>query len=167
MDIFGILPREIEGGEHPELFSNESRLARFKMTQRDRDWPTVHELGQRLLAQNKVEGLLFLQEAQRLRTALTDIPCAQRETMIQQRPLLGKIQTSTPVITMDAWLRIEQTFWKKLDKLRLQCYRNAGKEYSLVAKKELTINQSLLEQNKLLTAKATELLPTHPLTHQS
>jgi hypothetical protein len=159
LDIFGVLPRVI-WHSNDGLYSDLLTLAQVKMTQRERDWPTVHEVGSRLIAGNKVLGLLFLQTADSLTGALNEFPA---DDMCRQfRPLLSRIGRTSPVL-LSAALRIEQTFWRRIDHLRLACFHTAAEAYYKATRADWKKCQGFAEQDQLLIAKAEELLPSHPL----
>jgi hypothetical protein len=162
IDVFGLLPRTIQhiGGS---IYSDEETLARVKMTKREKDWPTVHALGIRLVAQKNPTGLLFLQKADSLLQAKTQFSPEEWAVQAQNRPLLNAVETATDTQHLDAYLQVEQTFWRKVDQLRLDLYRKSCKDYAKLATKALATCSKFDEQDAELIKIAEVTLPENPL----
>ncbi|MGA9704063.1 hypothetical protein [Pseudomonas sp.] len=162
VDVFGRMPRILQhsGGD---LYSDEETLARVKMTRREKDWPTVHALGERLITKGDPKGLLFLQKAESLFAAKEKFSREQWAKQAKDRPLLDCFDGAIQVTMLAAHLRTEQTFWRQVDHHRMETYREAGKNYAKAAHKILNTLRTFAEQDLSLTKLAEELLPTHPL----
>jgi hypothetical protein len=162
LDIFGRLPR-VPHHTSNEIFSDEETLARVKMTQREKDWPTVHLLGESLVAKGNPTGLVFLQTAESLAHARAVFSEELWKQQASLRPLLNCLDTEPRPAVLAAHLRTEQTFWRQVDRHRLECYRAAGKDYARAAHRALNTPSLFSEQDLALTKIAEDLLPPRPL----
>ena len=166
VDVFGCMPRILEhtGGG---VYSDEETLARVKMTRREKDWPTVHALGERLITKGDPKGLLFLQKAESLFAAKEKFSREQWAAQAKDRPLLACFDRATQVTMLAAHLRTEQTFWRQVDHHRMESYRQAGKNYAKATYKILHTAATFTEQDAALTKLAEELLPVNPLQNKT
>jgi len=162
IDIFGRLPR-VTTHTGTGIFSNEETLARVKMTQRDKDWSTVHLLGERLLAKKNPEGLLFLRTAESLLQARKRTANETWDAQTAIRPLLASLNNAPGLPLLDACLRIEKAFWQRVDNLRIEQYQKAVKEYAKASAEILRTKTHLVEQDAALTRLAENTLPQRPL----
>ena len=166
VDVFGRMPRILQHDSR-DVYSDEETLARVKMTRREKDWPTVHALGERLITKGDPRGLLFLQRADSLFAAKERCSPEQWAGQAKDRPLLDCFDGAIQGTMLAAHLRTEQTFWRQLDHHRMESYREAGKNYAKAAHKLLNTVSTFAEQDVILTGLAEELLPTQPLDHKA
>jgi len=159
LDIFGSPPRVLNdiGSDY---FSTDETIASIKMTQRIRDWSTVHEMGLRLLKTQNQKGFLYLQTAEGIKNAMKAFSLSPE--IIQQRPLLQKMD-DFDISTLQAMIEVERKFWMSLDRHRINHYRNCSKPYILSAREILKEVTDLHRQHKLLLEIALEKLPFNPL----
>jgi len=129
LDVFGealrgstAWPAELSG-----LYISPHIVAEMKRTNRDKDWPYLTLLGERLLEAGDPRGWLHIYDAGSLRRLkrVVEIP----PELLLRRPCLKLVLAADN--RLDAVLLAEKILWSELDRLRLQIYRRALRPYNL------------------------------------
>ena len=138
-------------------------LACMKKTQRDKDWPYVHQLAIRMASEGDKDALLHLQDASSIRETIMELgePDA---SLLSKRPLLdkaGKVSDDQ----FDELIRTERQFWQKADNIRLGMYRASWRPYAVAVGKlpKATFSGNLLDQHHRLVELAANVLAMRPL----
>ena len=135
LDVFGqalrgstAWPAELAG-----LYINPHIVAEMKRTNRDKDWPYITLLGERLLEMGDARGWLHLFDADALRR-LARVSAIPPE-LLDRRPCLRLALNSDDRLA--PVLKAEQILWSELDRLRLEIYRRALRPYNLAVIRSL------------------------------
>ena len=162
LDVFGqalrgstAWPAELAG-----LYINPHIVAEMKRTHRDKDWPYITLLGERLLEMGDPRGWLHLFDADTLRR-LARVSSISPE-LLDRRPCLrlalDRDDRLAPV------LKAEQILWIELDRLRLEIYRRALRPYNLaVIRSQEPADMPLPDQHHNRVRCAQEKLACSPL----
>lgn len=163
LDLFGRIPR---AGSVPRAESwpaiGRHVLACSKKTQREKDWPFVHQLGLQMCKGNDPAGLLHLQDAGELRRQMQRLADLVSPALCEARPLL-RIAAETPELA-ETVILAERELWKRADRIRLSFYLDAWEAYgNEIARRPECRKGPLLEQHRILLDIAADLLPQNPL----
>ena len=138
-------------------------LACMKKTQREKDWPYVHELGRLMLGEGDMEALLHIQDATELSLAIAELG-EPEAAILEKRPLLMKVGKISPA-DLDNLISVERRFWQTADKIRLRLYAEAWAKYgsALESLSPTVFTKPLPDQHNHLVELASSLLPFTPL----
>lgn len=163
LDVFGQALRgsapwtaELSG-----LYVSPHVVAEMKRTNRDKDWPYITLLGERLIEQGDPRGWLHIYEADTLRrlARLETVPAA----MVVRRPVLRLVLAGEKDLLVPA-LSAERLFWSELDRLRIEVYRRALRPYTVaVIRSREPDGQPLRDQHENRVRCAREALRRSPL----
>lgn len=162
MDLFGRGPRASKPpSEENWPYIDRHTLACVKKTQRDKDWPFVHQIGLQMCKNSDPAGLLHLQDAQTLLVQIEKLRDLTTPDLQKSRPLL-QIVAERPDLA-EAMILGERELWKKIDHLRISHYLKAWTEYGEEIRRRAECQRGPLEaQHRILTEIASDLLPENP-----
>jgi len=131
LDFFGKAPRvrllELEPGE--SHYASRHVVALMKRTDRDRDWPMVDGLGWQLVEQKRLEALLHIQDASRLKAAWQQVSTENRQSLAQRRPLLNLLDQESDPDRIHALIRVERIVWECANQERYHPFEHSWKEF--------------------------------------
>ena len=131
VDIFSKPPR-VKAEEliaDPDGWASQHVVAQMKKTDRDRDWPIVDGLGQRLWAAQLVTGLLHITNVARLRAAWAAADESTRQRMAARRPLLACLAAARSEGQVERLLLLERLVWERVNDQRHSRYTRAWKDF--------------------------------------
>lgn len=139
-------------------------VACMKKTQRDKDWPFVHQLGLQLCQAGDCQGLLHLQTRESIAAAIKNLGSEIAPAVLEARPLLQLFLEESQPDFQDTALLSEKEFWKEADRQRLGIFAAAWEPYgAILAKRAEPKKGPLLKQHALLKDIARVHLPANPL----
>ncbi|MBE7501813.1 MAG: hypothetical protein HS113_16220 [Verrucomicrobiales bacterium] len=133
VDIFSKPPRvqahEIEADS--DGWVTRHVVAQMKRTDRDKDWPILHGLGQQLWERNNPLGLLHLTRPDALTTAWQTCPDEVRSPLAARRPLLRVLDAAPPPPRpqLERWLLLERMVWERVNQARYDRFTRAWKRF--------------------------------------
>jgi hypothetical protein len=131
VDIFSKPPR-VKTEEllaDPEGWASQHVVAQMKKTDRDRDWPIVDGLGQRLWAAHLATGLLHITGPDPLQAAWRTADESTRRRMAARRPLLACLDETTSKGQIERLLLLERLLWERVNDERHSRYTRAWKNF--------------------------------------
>lgn len=164
LDVFGRALRGSTRWEHElaGLYVSPHVVSEMKRTERDKDWPFITALGERLLEAGDPRGWLHLFDAGTIRRLLK--AGAPPQEIIARRPALRLAVAGDP--QLDGALMVERQFWARLDHLRIAIYRRALRPYNLaVIRAGIPEHASLHESHEARLACARACLSRTPLQY--
>jgi hypothetical protein len=120
VDIFSKPPR-VKAEEmiaDPDGWASQHVVAQMKKTDRDKDWPIVDGLGQRLWAVRLTTGLLHITHVDSLRDAWQSADESTRRTMSARRPLLRCLAANPATGRIERLLLLERLVWERVNDQR-------------------------------------------------
>jgi len=131
VDIFSKPPR-VKPEEliaDPDGWASQHVVAQMKKTDRDRDWPIVDGLGQRLWASQSDLGLLHLNNLPGLMAAWSAADERTRQGLAARRPLLACLRETLKEGEIERLLLLERLVWERINDERYGRYSRAWKEF--------------------------------------
>ena len=131
VDIFSKPPR-VKAEElivDPDGWASQHVVAQMKKTDRDRDWPIVDGLGQRLWAAQLATGLLHITNVARLQAAWHAADEATRQRMAVRRPLLACLTAARSEGQIERLLLLERLVWERVNDQRHSRFTRAWKDF--------------------------------------
>jgi hypothetical protein len=174
VDIFSKPPR-VKAEEmiaDPDGWASQHVVAQMKKTDRDRDWPMVDGLGQRLWAAHFVTGLLHITHVDSLRAAWQSADEAARKTLSARRPLLRCLAANPSTGRIERLLLLERLVWERVNDQRHSRYTRAWKDFYRSWRKEEewewpTSESFPMQHQRVLRAAQAHRLPPNPLAELS
>jgi hypothetical protein len=172
VDLFSkpprVRPEEMQTDE--EGWAVGHVVAQMKKTDRDKDWPIVNGLGQRLTERGNPLGLLHLTDIPALRLAWQAVRPEAREALAGRRPLLRHL-ARTPAAgdaELELLLLLERRIWERVNEARHSRYTRAWREFYRRWSKSAdfawpTPEEFWRQQRKLSRAVREHGLPADPL----
>ncbi|MCI0539050.1 MAG: hypothetical protein L0Z50_27905 [Verrucomicrobiales bacterium] len=153
----------------PDGWASQHVVAQMKKTDRDRDWPIVDGLGQRLWAAEIATGLLHITTATRLLAAWRAADESVRRNMAARRPLLARLAGARSEGQVERMLLLERLVWERVNDLRHGRYLRAWKDFYRRWWKEgewewPTSEPFWMQHKRLLKAVQQHRLPPDPLS---
>lgn len=131
VDIFSkpprVKPEEMESDR--DGWASQHVVAQMKKTDRDRDWPIVDGLGQRLWAAKLGTGLLHINSVGWLQDAWRGADETTRQQMAQRRPLLACLDGARTEGQVERLLLLERLAWERVNSERHGRYTRAFKNF--------------------------------------
>ncbi len=172
VDIFSKPPRvrPEEMISDPAGWASQHVVAQMKKTDRDKDWPIVDGLGQRLWGARLELGLLHVTNYEFLVEAWRSVGEEARQELMKRRPLL-KLLSREPLPTPGQFrlqLLLERLLWEEVNEQRHSRYKRPWKEFYRRWRKEPAwqwpTQEPFREQHARLDFAARRYgLPTDPL----
>jgi hypothetical protein len=172
VDIFSKPPR-VRADEmvaDPEGWASQHVVAQMKKTERDKDWPIVDGLGQRLWRARLPTGLLHITNLEVLRAAWRTIAPEVRQSLAARRPLLKSLARGTELTQgrSELLLLLERLVWERVNAHRHRCYTQSWKDFYRQWRKEEdwqwpTSEPFGFQHERLLEAARRHGLPPNPL----
>lgn len=174
LDLFSKPPR-VKAEEmiaDPDGWASQHVVAQMKKTDRDKDWPIVDGLGQRLWRARLPAGLLHITNLEVLRAAWQAISPDARESLAARRPLLKSLAAGTKLTQgrFELLLLLERLVWERVNERRHRCYTQPWKDFYRQWRKEehweWPSNELFVFQHEcLLAAARRHSLPADPLAN--
>jgi hypothetical protein len=162
LDVFGHAVRESTPWEREllGLYAGPQTVAEMKRTNRDKDWPFITALGERMIEADDQRGWLHIFNIDTLNQLFAENSCPPE--LIAQRPALQLSANRDPRAV--GALNAERRFWEELDRRRIQILERHLRPYvSAVRKGRHKRQLPLRDDHSLRVACASEFLPTNPL----
>lgn len=162
LDVFGVAPRASAAwdAEMQGLYVGLHTVAEMKRTDREKDWPFATGLGAKLLRSGDLRGWLHIFDHDLLVELADRVPLPPE--VVTRRPVLRLLESRNPVL--EVALKAEVEFWSRLDKRRLQIYRNASRAYTSAVKADPgSDGLDLRGQHQVRVEHALRLLAMNPL----
>jgi hypothetical protein len=172
VDIFSKPPRvrsdQIESDA--DGWATRHVVAQMKRTDREKDWPIVHGLGEQLWQRRQAEGLLHIAHLDTLLSAWQDAPAEVRERMALRRPLLRAMLVLPRLerLHFERLFLLERLIWERVNKHRYSRYTVAWRRFYREWRKEAnwqwpTPEEFWEQHQRLCKAVRAYGLPTNPL----
>ncbi|TES91796.1 MAG: hypothetical protein E3J94_03365 [Desulfobacteraceae bacterium] len=162
IDVFAIPPRVLTPieNEPPGLLASLNTIAEMKKTRRLKDWGFVTSLGLKMLKNGDPHGLLHIFDADLLAEFVRSYNISG--DLFSKRPVLALAKEKHPLLFRAVQTEID--FWSRLDRKRLQIYKNAWAGYFREVRKIPGLeSESLRKQHAVQMDVAKEFLPLFPL----
>jgi len=141
VDIFSKPPRvrSEELQMDAEGWASRHIVAQMKRTDRDKDWPIVHGLGQQLSEHQRPEGLLHLAELNALLAAWKAATQQEREQMTARRPLLRMLADRSEIdpLYFERRILLERLIWERVNEQRHTRYTRPWRRFYRSWRQEL------------------------------
>jgi hypothetical protein len=176
VDIFSKPPRvrSEELTADAEGWADQHVVAQMKKTNRDKDWPIVHRLGEQLWEKRQAEGLLHIAEFGALMAAWQATSPDVRERMALRRPLLGALALPAKLerLRFERMLLLERLIWQRVNERRHACYTGPWRRFYRSWRQEPdwewpTSERFSLQHQRLVSAVRAHSLPADPLAKLS
>jgi len=162
LDVFGHALRESAPWFEDiiGLYAGAQTVAEMKRTNRDKDWPFITALGERMIDVDDERGWLHIFNPDTLAELLQQHACPAQ--IAAQRPAL-KLAMNHDSRTAGA-LVVEREFWRELDRRRIQILEKHLRPYvSAVRRARVGKVLSLRDEHQVRVDCATRHLPMNPL----
>lgn len=171
VDIFSKAPRvqseELESDA--EGWASRHIVAQMKRTDREKDWPIVHRLGEQLWERHRAEGLLHINDGNLLAVAWRAAGEQSRLKMAARRPLLKMLDLPGGMdrLGLERLLLLERLLWERVNQHRHSRYTRAWRRFYRDWRKEPdwdwpTAESFDRQHQRLLEAAGTHELPLNP-----
>lgn len=162
LDVFGHALRE--SSPWPQdlfgLYANPHTVAEMKRTNRDKDWPFISALGEKMVRADDERGWLHIFNQEILTDLLARYVCPPE--ILALRPALRFALEKSPL--MIGALNAERKMWEELDRSRIHILERPLRSYvSAVRKARAGKSFQLNEDHALRVACAEKTLPQNPL----
>jgi hypothetical protein len=172
VDIFSKPPR-VRSDElvaDADGWASQHVVAQMKKTDRDKDWPIVHRLGEQLWEGRHAEGLLHITDFSALIVAWQGATPEIRERMAARRPLLRALgaQPAEEKLRMERRFLLERLIWERVNEQRHSRYTRSWRQFYRSWRQESgwewpTGEPFAQQHERLLAAARAHALPQEPL----
>src|SRR5207249_1822520 len=140
VDIFSKPPRvkSEELSADAEGWATRHVVAQMKRTDRDKDWPIIHRLGEQLWERHQAEGLLHITDVEALLGAWQAAAPAVRERMGARRPLLRALGPELKLerLRLERLFLLERLVWERVNQQRHSRYTRPWRRFYRSWRKE-------------------------------